>query len=342
MMADEIYVERDDALVRSSVNKPFDELLVMSETEFRHWAESMREEVAKLWREQGVPPISGFTIEVIESQFQAISRYDVADLLVTDELTGRQDCVLANSKIGSACRAFFPNMGKTKDIAGESGKGHSQWDFFTDPNLFELFLKTVRRHFKRDGFYAFSRPIYWVTPAREWIEFHQQHVARGEHKDRDFWFQALSDRTEDSIAQRSSTLSKEERKNEWFELRTRTVSKKDLEELRKLGVISQRHIKNIDFSARDPDGSKVRTLSFQDAKPSKLFWVREYKKGQKIFPRGFRFFQSGLVLSGTNFPSVVAKYLYQRFTEDIKRTRAHRPFRSLGGIRRSSAWRIVS
>ena len=154
--------------------------------------------------------------------------------------------------------------------------------------------------------------------AREWIEFHQQHVARGEHKDRDFWFQALSDRTEDSIAQRFSPLSKEERKNERFELRTRTVSKKELEELRKLGVISQRHIKNIDFSARDPNGSKVRTLSFQDAKPSKLFWVREYKKGQKIFPKGFRFFQSGLVLSGTNFPPLVAKYLYQRFTEDIK------------------------
>ena len=48
------------------------------------------------------------------------------------------------------------------------------------------------------------------------------------------------------------------------------------------------------------------------------FLIRDYKKGQRIFPKGFRIFQAGLVLSGNNFPPLIAKYLYRRFTEDIK------------------------
>jgi hypothetical protein len=38
----------------------------------------------------------------------------------------------------------------------------------------------------------------------------------------------------------------------------------------------------------------------------------------KIFPKGFRAFKAGLVLGATNFPATVAKYLYERFTDDIK------------------------
>ncbi len=313
MMADEIYVERDDALVRSSVNKSFDELQVMSETEFRSWAESMREEVARLWRDQGVPPISGFTIKEIESQFYAVGRYDVDQLLVTDELTGRQDCALANSKIGSACRSFFPNMGQTKDIADELGRGYSQWDFFTDPTLFESFLKTVRRHFKRDGFYAFSRPMSGPWTGRDWIEFHQKDVARGKHKNDDFWLEAVSSAPKHAYASHPRRLWRE-RGNANL---PRTVLKKELEELRANRILPARYLKGIEIGGKDPKTGPY-TKSFEDAKPSQRFLIREYKKGQRVFPKGFRFFQAGLVLSATNFSPVVAKYLYQHYTDDIK------------------------
>jgi hypothetical protein len=314
-MVDELYVERDDALIQSSVNRAFDELLLMPERDFREWAKSMRAEVAKLWRDKGVPPISGFKIEDIESQFRAMSRYDVGHLLVTDDLTGAQDCIIATGKIGSACRAFFPNMGKTKDIASE---GQSQWDFFTDPTLFEPFLKNVRRHFKQDGFYAFSRPIYWITPGREWLELKLQRVARGEDDGKDFWLQALDYSRKPTAGDARNSASEKERKRKRWDLRTCTVSKKELEELRARDTIPQRYLTRIEFNGRDAKAKGVRTFSFEDAKPSRLFLIREYKKGQRIFPKGFRFFQAGLVLSGTNFPPLVAKYLYRRFTEDIK------------------------
>ena len=158
-MANELYTEQANPLIQSPANKPFDELLLMTEKEFRSWAKSMRAEVARLWRERDIPPTLGFTVEEIASQFQAISGYDVSNFLVTNGLTGRADCILPTSALGSACRAFFSNMGKTKDITAKSGKGYSQWDYFTDPELFEKFLSRMRRHFKRDGYYAFSRPI---------------------------------------------------------------------------------------------------------------------------------------------------------------------------------------
>jgi hypothetical protein len=125
-MVDELYVERDSADISSDINKSFDELVLMSEKQFRAWAVSMREELAKRWQERRLPPGLGFTTENIESQFRVISRREVTDLLVIDELTGQRDCILADTKIGSACRAFFPGIAKTKDVAATSGKGYSQ------------------------------------------------------------------------------------------------------------------------------------------------------------------------------------------------------------------------
>lgn len=313
-MANEIYVERDEALLRSSVNKTFDELLVMSETEFRRWAESMRTEVARLWRDEGVPPTVGVTIEDIESQFQAISRYNVGDLLVTDELTGQKDCALDNSKIGSACRAFFPNMGKTKDIANESGKGYSQWDFFTDPSLFEAFLNTVRRNFKQDGFYAFSRPMCGPWTGRDLIEFHQKYVARGRRKNLDFWLEAVSNAPKHEYANDPRRVTKERRNPNL----PRTILKKELEELSASRILPARYLKEIEINGKDPKTKRPCTISFDHAKPSQRFLIREFRKNQKVFPKGYRFFQAGLVLSATNFSPVVAKYLYRRFTDDIK------------------------
>ena len=314
-MVSALYIERDEALIRSSVNKTFDELLVMSDAKFRRWAMSMRDEVARLWRDEGVPPTTGYTIDEIESQFRALGRYDVGHMLVRDDLTGRQDCLLANSKIGCACRAFFPNIGKTKNNGSE---GYSQWDFFTVPNLFERFLRKVRRHFKQDGFYVFSRPVYWITPGCEWLELRERWLARGNQSNKDFWLQPLKAKTIDPSTSGLTTISRQERKRERQELRTYTVSKKELDALQKRRIIPKRYLSHIEFEARDLKTGKLRTFSFKNAEPGQLFRIRQYEKGQKIFPKGFRFFQVGLVLSGTNFSPLVARYLYQRFTEDIK------------------------
>ena len=115
-MSGELYDERNEALTESPLDTTFGHLVHMPETEFRTWAKSLRDEVAKIWKEQGSPPIFGFTTDEIVSQFAALSRKEVSNVLVTDELTGRIDCLLPDSTLGPACRAFFSNMAKTKDL----------------------------------------------------------------------------------------------------------------------------------------------------------------------------------------------------------------------------------
>ena len=354
-MTSELYNERTDALIESPLNRTFDELLHMSETKFRTWAESLRDEVARIWQEQGAPPIFGFTTDEIVDQFAALSLKDVSDVLITDELIGRTDCLLPDGTLGSACRAFFPNIAKTKDLG--SG-GYNLWEYFSQPRLLDVFLKKMRRHFKRDGFYVFSRPItgwsFWTeifrreplvkigasepipenyyalsgqptaimtiskpdglytisrpvlgaSSGRECIELSRKWVDEGVDYGWDFWLEAEGD-SEASESRASAETP--------F-----TVSKHELEELRKKGVIPQRYLKNIEFVAKDPKTKRERTLSFDEAEPSQPFLIRGYYKDQMIFPKGFRAFQAGVVLGATNFPPSVAKYLYRRFTDDIK------------------------
>jgi hypothetical protein len=315
MMASGAYIERDEALIRRPLNKTFEEILAMSATEFRLWAQHMREEVARLWREENVPPASGFTIQDIEKQFCEVARYDESDLLVTDDLTGRQDCLLANSKIGSACRAFFPNMGKTKDIASPSGKGFSQWDLFTEPVLFDTFFKRVQRHFKRDGFYTYSRPVTrYLGSGAMWIARHHE-LRSHERKDRDFWLEPVSKRVPHYDPENPRNARERERRHLDF---SRTVSKHELLSLHGQGLLPKRYFRNIEVEITDPDSRETRLVPFEQAPPSQRFLIRDFKKGQRIFPKGFRLFQTGLVLSGNNFPPLVAKYLYRRFTDDIK------------------------
>ena len=40
--------------------------------------------------------------------------------------------------------------------------------------------------------------------------------------------------------------------------------------------------------------------------------------GQKIFPSGFKAFRMGYIQVAVNYPSMTAKYLYERYTEEIK------------------------
>ena len=79
----------------------------------------------------------------------------------------------------------------------------------------------------------------------------------------------------------------------------------------------ERYLRNIKFVAKDPGTKRERPFTFAEASPNQRFLLRGYYKDDKIFPKGFRAFKA-LVLGATNFPPSVAKYLYQRFTDDIK------------------------
>ena len=50
----------------------------------------------------------------------------------------------------------------------------------------------------------------------------------------------------------------------------------------------------------------------------RVYSIRLYKKGEKVFPQGFPAFRIGYIQVAVNYPPMTAKYLYERFTEHCK------------------------
>ena len=49
------FYEKNKKFIEHSVNKEFDEVLHMDDSEFRHWIREMREVVVDLWDNEGLP-----------------------------------------------------------------------------------------------------------------------------------------------------------------------------------------------------------------------------------------------------------------------------------------------
>ena len=60
------------------------------------------------------------------------------------------------------------------------------------------------------------------------------------------------------------------------------------------------------------------TFDIDDMPDDKVYAIRIYKQGRKVFPAGFKSFRIGYIQPAVNFPPMTAKYLYERFTENIK------------------------
>ena len=140
---------------------------------------------------------------------------------------------------------------------------------------------------------------------RECIERSLKWLADGVDSGWDFWLEPKTDKD------RFRTRPGKERPF--------TVSKSELVQLQRKGILPSRYLKGLEIEGKDPKTKQARVFSFEEAKPTQQFQIRGgYYKGQKILPKGFRAFKAGLVLGATNFSPVVAKYLYRRFSEDIK------------------------
>ena len=59
------------------------------------------------------------------------------------------------------------------------------------------------------------------------------------------------------------------------------------------------------------------TFDSENVTDDKVYRIRVYKKGIKIFPKCFPTFRIGYIQPAVNFPPLTAKYLYEKFTENI-------------------------
>jgi len=289
------FYEKNQYLLEHEVNKKFEDVLWMTNSEFREWIIELRKTVVYAWDELGIPPRVGYNEEEILEQFNKMTSFPVHEFLVRDELTNEMDIVRNTSVIGNAVNQWFPSMMKTRiNYTKDVNKGKSIYDFFAKDELLETFLTYASRHFKRDSFYHYSSPArvldsscYGELPvapnAADWIEQFESHYRKQEIYD--YWLE-------------SSDESKE-----YSGYNEKLKGQKYL------------YIHNSDVDAL-PIPNKCKTNLNREK--SESCRIRVFKLGQKLFPVGLKAFRVSFCQYAVNFPPLTAKYLYERFTKEIE------------------------
>lgn len=287
------YYERNDYILDHETNKTFEEILWMDEKEFRDWCIALRKNIVYAWDVLGMPPRVGFNEDAIVEQFDKMSSFPVHKFEEVDHLTGENNCIRNTSVVGNAVNQWFETMMKTRINYTAKDDGRSIYDFFAKDDLLDKFITYASRHFHRDSFYHYSRPITGNDPesflfhadsAVDWIkqfEEKERHYLRS-----DYW---VVPKREDS----SYTGYNEALKDQEFLFLTR-------EELDALDI---------------PEKCKTNLSYLPEAE---TFQVRYFEYGQKLFPIGLKAFRISFCQYAVNFPPLTAKYLYEKYTEDLK------------------------
>lgn len=292
------FYERNRELMESSVNKTFEEILWMNKDEFRQWVIDLRTIVVQLWDEKNQPPRMGFDESEIIKQFRQLESLWLGAYEKVDEHTGEGNIFRCTTNLGNAVNQFFPTMMKTKiNYSKDPALGKSIYDYFAHPELLDTFILYATRHFKRDSFYNYSRSLeasdnaYYgtlpvATTGSEWVTMFECENFRN-RGNWDYW---LSPTTRDE----AYTGYKEELKTAKY----LCLSRKEIEQLG--DTIPNNCMTNVDWE---------KTENYQ---------IRIFEKGQKLFPLGLKCFRVSFCQYAVNFPPVVAKYIYEKYTEPWK------------------------
>jgi hypothetical protein len=272
------------------INPTFQQLLSMSADEFEAWVFRVRSTVRRVWDEDGTPPDNGVDEDGIVDEFCQMAAYDVSMLQARDD--EGHSVILNTPPIGSCVNQFFPTMYKTKINYGAGLTGYSVYDLFADDRFVPNMQVKFRRHFLRDSFGMYSHAVTRSKDAQSAVEWVQDYFNSPElFEDWDFWF---------SVHGSSGTGYSERGPSNGLWL-----SKDQIAELRR---------EFADFDGTPPR----RTTNVDPLVPGIRYYIRKYKKNTRIFPKGFTAFRIGYIQVAMNFPPLVAKFLYEKYTEHCK------------------------
>lgn len=291
--------QRNEYVINSDINVCFEDLLDMTPDQFRDWVIKMRETIKHAWDTFGCPPRTGKNEQEIIDSFNRLESYPVHEFEYIDELsTGRvNDVIINKSRVGVEVDQWFSNMFKTRINYSEKDNGYSIYDLVADPNLLDRVVKGSMRHLRRDSFYSHALSairhsakysIVDVANGQEWMEAYFANPTI--FKDHDFLLEQIEPRDGMNTG--------------YFQL-----DQSDILVLSKEQVLNWK------------DKMKYRhhsTFDINTMPDDKIYSIRVYKKGEKVFPDGFKCFRIGYIQPAVNFPPLTAKYLYERFTEHCK------------------------
>lgn len=286
------YYERNTKFLESDLNLPFEKVLLMTDAEFRNWCIDLRKEIVRIWDEEGTPPVVGKNIEDVIASMKQLTTSPPEEMLVKDLISGEMCIRNTKTELSGICNGWFPTMMKTKISYSTKKEAHSIYDYFALDKLLNTFVTYASRHFKRDSFYHYSSPIstgdilldsHKVTTFESFLEWFNADIKKfGTHS---FWLCPVK-------ADKEYTGYNQDLKNRRnITLHIDTIQKMD---------IASEHMSNI------------------DRERSEYYSVRFYKYGEKLFPVGFKAFRISFSQYAVNFPPFVARFLYEKYTEDFK------------------------
>jgi len=289
--------QRNDYIINHSVNVNFEDLLEMTPDQFKDWVILMRKTFTEIWDDKGCPPRTGKSIEDIIKKWNLLETFPVHTYEHTDDLgTSQGDVIINKSRIGSEVDQFFENMFKTRINYTDTDNGYSIYDLVSDPNRLEQVYKGSLRHFRRDSFYDHAVSalknnrkvsVVSVSDSKEWLN---AFFTRPEmFKDTDFFLEEVKLR--DGL---SSSYNQVEQSD------ILQLTKDQVLECNDSGQLKYRHHSTFDIENMPND---------------RVYSIRIYKKGGKVFPIGFKAFRIGYIQPAVNFPPGTAKYLYERYTK---------------------------
>lgn len=290
------YYERNDELIQSSVNKTFEEILWMTEDEFTQWVKDLRSLVIDLWDNQGIPPRVGFSKDEMIDNFRKMLSYPVHEFEIENLDTGVKDVIRNTSIIGNAVNQFFPTMMATKITNSTAENAKSIYDWFKEEALFDRFRKYSYRNFKRDSFYHYSNPIM----TGQVLDFGSTQLkVTDDYQDFISWFEENG-----SGLNWDWFFGPVKEDYEYTGYNTELKSRKNL-------ILTIDEIIKLDI----PEKNKTHVKE----ENGKLYQIRVFKFGQKLFPIGLKAFKVTFSQYAVNFPPLTAKFLYQKYTKHIKK-----------------------
>jgi len=296
------YYQLNPILADTTVNVFFEELLAMSLPEFDEWVVCAHKRMKENWDSLGQPPKMGRSESVMISEFNKLSSANVSVFCKDDELTPNQKGTLIQNNFyqGAEVDQFFENMQKVKMCYGSSGGGVgiSMYDIFSDPKYQKSLIRRSRRHFRRDSFYHFSTTLkrneseiseFPCETGVEWIKNFRKHPEM--YDGHDFW-----------ICENKVSKSKSTGYVTVVQSDSLTLSADEVRTIHGHQPFTSLQLANININALDSN---------------KVYMIRLYKKGQRIYPKGFCAYRIGYISNAVNFPAMTAKYLYEKYTNHL-------------------------
>lgn len=293
------------ALTTHSLNVPYVKLLSFSESELRQWGSDVRELIANEWKQHDAYPDAGSTEARCATALMRIANGNVN--VRRDMKTTQSDCLEHHDSIAPLTRVFFPNIGKVRDTTSTKSDGSSIWDFFTSENKESLegWLRRVDRHFRTDGFYKFAAVVLTKNNPKLF-----------DARSGEAWIRQFAD---DKTSQKEFGIFVENLPPKMRQASGKhalTISSQTLQKLVSECALTRK---------------QIIAPFYQKRKTTDRFRIRYYRKSERVFPSGFAFIQKGLVLSATNFPPSIAKFVYETYTDPKERSVIYDPSAGFGG-----------